>query len=86
MKKLTEINGKDAIERERFVRGFIMEHFEHIDISEDREANIERTIRAVLNGRTKNEVNANLMKIFDSRSVKIIYEEIKPLVKDLPGQ
>lgn len=77
----------DALkQKEAEVRAFIDEHFRDITISTDREENIEKTVQAVLNGKTKTQINTSLMKIYDSDSIKLIYNELKPLMKDLPGK
>lgn len=85
-KKMPVINSREDIEREENIRRFIVEHFSDIDISEDRGEIIEKTVQAVLNAKTKSQVNLGLLKIYDSQSVKLIYNELKPLLKDLPGK
>ncbi len=85
-KKMPVINSREDVEREEHIRSFITEHFDDIDISENRSENIEKTVQAVLNAKTKSQVNLSLLKIYDSQSVKLIYNELKPLLKDLPGK
>ena len=45
----------------------------------------EEIIRAVLESRSKQQVNNNLMKHFTSKEVKEIYQRLGPLIKGLPG-
>ena len=86
--KLSELDRKEDIEKAANIRGFINEHFKDIAISadDDREEIIERTVQAVMAGKTKSQINYNLLKIYDSQSVKLIYNELKPLMADLPGK
>ena len=86
VKKMTMIDGHEDTEKEEKVRSRVQKIFEDIDISENREENIEKTVQAVLNARTKSQVNYSLLKIYDSQSVKLIYNELKPLLKELPGK
>ncbi len=72
--------------REAEVRKFIKDHFGDIAITGDRDEILEKTVAAVLRGKTKSQVNYNLLKIYDNQSVKLIYNELKPLIKDLPGK
>lgn len=83
-KALSNVLTKALDENE--VRAFVIEHLKDFDISGDRDEIIEQTVQAVLMAKTKRHVNANLLKIFDSASVKLIYGELKPLIKELPGQ
>ena len=85
-KKLSDINVKEALEKEEQVRKFIDEHFKDITITGDRAKIIEKTVRAVVKAKTRSEVNNNLMKIYDHDSIKMIFNELKPLIKDLPGK
>lgn len=41
-------------------------------------------IQAVLDAKTKRQVNNNLMKYFINQEVRNIYRKLKPLIKDLP--
>lgn len=84
--KMTMIDGREDTEKKARLRSEIEKIFADIDISEDREENIEKTVQAVLKAKTKSQVNYGLLKIFDSQSVKLIYNELKPLLKDLPGK
>ncbi len=86
VKKMTMINGHEDTKKEEKVRSQVRKIFESIDISEDRDENIEKTVQAVLKARTKSQVNYSLLKIYDSQSVKLIYNELKPLLKELPGK
>ena len=79
-------DSKRDSKREAEVRKFIKEHFDEISISGDRDKIIEKTVSAVLSGKTKSQVNHNLLKIYDNQSVKLVYNELKPLIKDLPGK
>ena len=86
--KLSETDRKENTEKAAEIRRFIDEHFKDIDISadDDREDIIERTVQAVMAGKTKSQINYNLLKIYDSQSVKLIYSELKPLMSELPGK
>ncbi len=86
VKKLPEISGKENKQKEAEVREFIDKHFNDIEISGDREEIIAQTVRAIVHGKTRSQVNNSLMKIYDHDSIKMIFNEIKPLIKDLPGK
>lgn len=88
VRKLSELDRKESIEKAAKIRKFIDEHFKDIAISadDDREEIIERTVQAVMAGKTKSQINYNLLKIYDSQSVKLIYSELKPLMTELPGK
>ncbi len=47
----------------------------------------EEIIQAVLKAKSKQQVNNNLMKIYNAGNiVREIYKKLKPLIKDLPGK
>ena len=77
---------KNHSKREEEIRKFIKANFGEISISGDRDKILDDTVHAVLSGKTKSQVNHNLLKIYDNQSVKLIYKELKPLIKDLPGK
>ena len=72
--------------RELEVRSFINEHFKNINITGNRNSVIERTIQVILKGKSRSQINNDLMQIYDRDSIKMIFDEIKPLIKDLPGK
>lgn len=68
--------------REAQVRSFFGRHFKkkiYLDKKED-------IIQVVLNAKTKQQVNNNLMKHFASKEVSVIYQRLGPLIKGLPGK
>lgn len=69
--------------RESQVRTFFEQHFNkkiYIDKKEE-------SIRIIINAKTKQQVNNDLMKLYsDGNVVKHIYKTIQPLIKDLPGR
>lgn len=69
--------------RESQVRSFFGQHFRkkiYIDKKEE-------IIRIILNAKTKQQINNNLMKLYANGSVvKHIYQTIQPITKDLPGK
>lgn len=78
------VSSKSKItKRESQVRSFFGQHFRkkiYIDKKEE-------IIRIILNAKTKQQINNNLMKLYaDGSVVKHIYQTIKPLTKDLPGK
>lgn len=64
------------------MRAFFGKHFKKQIYREKK----EEIIRAVAMSRSKLQVNNNLMKIFESEEVRIIYHRLEPIIKDLPGQ
>ena len=80
-KKLAE---KKAAEEkmEAELRLFFGKHFKK-QIYKDKK---EEIIKAVATSHSKLQVNNNLMKIFGSEEVRIIYHRLEPLIKDMPGQ
>lgn len=68
--------------KEAQVRSFFGMHFKKKIYKEYK----EEIISAIVSGKTKQQVNNNLMKIYtDNKIVSHIYKIIKPLIKDLPG-
>lgn len=69
--------------RESQIRSFFGRYFKkkiYIECKED-------IIDAILSGRTKQQVNNNLMRIYsDGSIVSNIYQTIQPLIKDLQGK
>lgn len=74
---------KNKFKRESQVRSFFGQHFKkkiYID-------NKEEIIRIILNAKTRQQINDNLMKLYaDGKVVKHIYQTIRPFTKDLPGK
>ena len=68
--------------REAQIRSFFGRHFKkkiYIDKKEE-------IIQSVLEAETKQQVNNNLMQFFRSEEVKIIYQRLQPLLKNMPGK
>lgn len=74
---------KNKFKKESQVRSFFGQHFKkkiYID-------NKEEIIRIILNAKTRQQINNNLMKLYaDGKVVKHIYQTIRPFTKDLPGK
>ena len=69
--------------RESQVRSFFAKHFTKKIYTNNK----EEIIKIILNAKTKQQINNNLMKLYaDGNVVKQIYQTIQPLVKDLPGK
>lgn len=68
--------------RERQIRSFYGQHFKEKIYTDHK----EDIIQAVLKGKTKQQVNNNLMKIYTNKTVSEIYKKLQPLIKDLPGK
>lgn len=74
---------KQDSKREAQVRSFFGRYFKKKIYTECKEDIID----AILSGRTKQQVNNNLMRIYsDGSIVSHIYQTIQPLIKDLPGK
>lgn len=76
--KQTDENEK----REVQVRSFFGEHFKEKKYVEQK----EQIIHAIVESKTKQAVNNNLMKLYPNETVHIIYKRIQPLIKNLPGR
>lgn len=46
----------------------------------------EQIIQAVLQSKSKLQVNNRLMKVFSSEETSIVYKRLAPLIKDMPGK
>lgn len=69
--------------REAQVRSFFGKSFKEKIYNECKEDIID----AIVSGKTKQQINNNLMKIYsDGSIVSHIYQTIQPLIKDLPGK
>ena len=68
-------------EREKVVRDFINAAFQGKKFKEHR----ENITGAVLTAETRVQVNNNLMKIFPSGEIKNVYDRLRPLIADMPG-
>lgn len=74
---------KQDKKREAQVRSFFGRYFKKKIYTECKEDIID----AILSGKTKLQVNNNLMQIYsDGSIVSHIYKTIQPLIKDLPGK
>lgn len=72
-----------ATKRETQVRSFFEQHFTK-KIYIDRK---EEIINIISSAKTRQQVNNGLTKLYsDGKVVKHIYQTVKPLIKDLPGQ
>lgn len=69
--------------RESQIRSFFGQHFKkkiYVD-------NKEKIIGIIANGKTRQQVNNDLMKLYaNGNVVKHIYQTIQPLIKELPGK
>lgn len=74
----TSTNQKKSVKRESQVRSFFGQHFKkkiYIDKKEE-------IIKIIINAKTKQQINNNLMKLYaDGNVVKHIYQTIQPLTK-----
>lgn len=73
---------KAAEQKEAELRKFFGKHFK----KQIYRAKKEEIIQAVLKGKTKQQVNNNLMKHFESQEVSVIYRRFEPFIKELPGK
>ena len=46
----------------------------------------EEIIQSVLEAKTRQQVNNNLMKFFRSEEVKVIFQRLYPLIKNMPAK
>lgn len=79
-KQQSQKSNKDK--REAQIRSFFGQHFKMNLYTEHK----EEIVQAILKAKTKQAVNNNLMKIYPSETVSVIYKTIQPLIKDLPGK
>lgn len=77
-----EKSGKTMSKRESQIRSFFGKHFKKKIYVEKK----EEIILSVLEAKTRQQVNNNLMKFFKSEEVKVIYERLQPLLKEMPGR
>ncbi len=68
--------------REQQMRSFFGIHFKKKNYVDKK----EEIIQAVLSAETKQQVNNNLMKLFTSEEVKVIYQRLQSFIKELPGK
>lgn len=69
--------------RESQVRSFFGQHFKKKIYTDNK----EEIIGIIINAKTKQQINNELMKLYaDGNVVKHIYQTIQPLTKDLPGK
>lgn len=78
------VSSKSKIaKRESQVRSFFGQHFK-MKLYTD---NKEKIIEIIINAKTKQQINNELMKLYaDGNVVKHIYQTIQPLIKELPGK
>lgn len=67
--------------REQQIRCFFGQNFKEQKYREQK----EKIIEAVLSGKTKTQVNVQLLKSFPGSDVKEIYGRLKPMLEGLPG-
>ena len=72
----------DRQKREHQIRCYFGAHFKE----KKYQANKEKIIKAVLEAKTKVQLNAELQKSFRNGEVKEVYGRLKPLIEDLPGK
>jgi len=75
-------NDNKMSKREAQIRSFFGRHFKEKICIEKK----EEIILSVLEAKTKQQVNNHLMKFFKSEEVKIIYQRLQPLLKNMPGK
>lgn len=76
-------NTNKDTKREARVRTFFGQHFKKKLYTDCK----NQIIEIILNAKTKQQVNNNLMKLYpDGKAVSHIYQTIQPLIKDLPGK
>lgn len=68
--------------REAQIRSFCGQHFKKKKYLEHK----EELVQAILQGKSRMEINNNLMKIFPNETVSAIFKTIQPLIKNLPGK
>jgi len=68
-------------EREKIIRDFISTAFQGKKYKGHR----EEIVQAVLNAETRVQVNNNLMKIIPSSEIKNVYDRLRPVIADMPG-
>lgn len=68
--------------REAQIRSFFGQHFKEKNYIEHK----EEIIKIVLEAKSKQQVNNNLMKIYSNETVSEIYKKLQPLIKDLQGR
>lgn len=72
----------DNEKREAQVRSFFGQYFKEKKYVERK----EEIIQVIVESKTKQAVNNNLMKLYPNETVHVIYKKIQPLIKDLPGR
>lgn len=68
--------------REAQVRSFFGRYFKEDKYIQHK----EQIIQAVLQSKSKLQVNNRLMKVFSSEETSIVYKRLAPLLKDMPGK
>lgn len=68
--------------RESQIRSFFGQNFKKKEYTKHKEDIIE----IILNAKTKQQVNNNLMKFYKSEIVSEIYKKLQPLIRELPGK
>lgn len=68
--------------REAQVRSFFGQHIQDKPYTTRK----EEIIRAVLEAKTKQQLNVNLTKLYPSKTAGMLYQKLKPLMDSLPGQ
>ncbi len=78
---------KKVIDRERNVYEFVNDAFTNsIEVTGGDKLLADKVVQLILTGKTKTEINAGLMRLFDNSSVKLVYDTLKPIFETLPGQ
>ena len=63
-------------------KAFSKQHFKEKKYVEQK----EKIIQVIVESKTKQAVNNNLMKLYPNETVHVIYKRIQPLIKNLPGR
>lgn len=80
--KKQQSQNSNKVKREAQIRSFFGQHFKTKLYTEHK----EEIVQSILKGKTKQSVNNNLMKIYPSETVSLIYKTIYPLIRNLPGK
>lgn len=68
--------------REAQIRSFFGQHFKEKVYTEHK----EEIIQIVIKGKTKQQVNNELTKVYRCKTSGEVYKKLQPLIKDLPGR
>lgn len=83
-KSVIKIQAKKPVmsKREAQIRSFFGQHLKEKEYANHK----EDIIHAVLNAKSKQQLNSNLMKIYPGQNTGVLYQKLKPLMDDFPSQ